>query len=141
METQWCHLLACHLSLVAHRLQELYFRHLHSLASKRPGLITFEHRKEMWTNYEELFTVLNSVDAPLNLPNIWLWDMIDEFLYQFQSYRALAGQANQEPDINFLKANPDVWSPEKVRPRADSGCIPSCSSRWDRPAIWQGGSC
>lgn len=128
--------MAWRLSRVTYRLQELCFRHLHSIAAKRPGLITFAHRKEMWTNYEELFTVLNSVDAPLNLPNVWLWDMIDEFLYQFQSYRALAGQANQEPDIAFLKANPNVWAPEKVRPRPDAACIPSCPSRWDLPARW-----
>lgn len=96
-------------------MQELYFRRLHSLASKRPAMINFEHRKEMWTNYQQLFEVLNTANAPLNLPNVWLWDMIDEFLYQFQIYRALAGQANQEPDVAFLKANPDVWSPEKVR--------------------------
>jgi RNA polymerase I-associated factor PAF67 len=101
-------------------VQELYFRRLHSLAAKRPNMLSFAHRKEMWTNYCELFKLLNDTDAPLNLPNVWLWDMVDEFLYQFQIYRALAGQANQQPDIDFLRANPDVWSAEKVQPSAST---------------------
>lgn len=96
-------------------LQELYYRHLHSLAMRHDGLITFEHRKSMWDNYAALFKVLASIEASMNLPNSWLWDMIDEFMYQFQTYRALAGQANRQPDIAFLKANPDVWSIDKVR--------------------------
>ena len=113
-------------------LQELYFRHLHGLAAKKPGLITFEHRKAMWDNYEQLFDVLNTADAPLNLPPIWLWDMIDEFLYQFQTYRALAGQANQQPDIDFLKANPNAWAPEKVHPHGP----PSSAVICERHGCW-----
>ena len=104
-----------HAELVAACAQELYYRRLHSLAAKRPGTINFATRKDMWMNYQQLFKVLNEANAPLNLPNVWLWDMIDEFLYQFQMYRALAGQANQRPDIEFLRENPDVWSAEKVQ--------------------------
>lgn len=97
-------------------MQELYYRHLHSLAMRHDGLITFEHRKSMWDNYVALFKVLASIEASMNLPNSWLWDMIDEFMYQFQTYRALAGQANRQPDVAFLKAHPDVWAIDSVRP-------------------------
>lgn len=98
-------------------VQELYFRHLHSLAMRPDGLILFEQRKAMWQNYVSLFDVLATVDASMNLPNSWLWDMIDEFMYQFQTYRALAGQATRQSDVQFLKANRDVWAIDKVPSR------------------------
>ena len=94
-------------------VQELYYRRMSSLGPRRQ--MGLELRRDMWENYRKLFELLATVNAPLNLPNVWLWDMIDEFLYQAQFYRALAGQANTKPDIEFLRANPDVWSPELVR--------------------------
>lgn len=39
------------------------------------------------------------------LPNVWLWNMVDEFLYQFQSfaqYRAKLTTKSQE-EIELLK--------------------------------------
>lgn len=38
----------------------------------------------------------------LNLPNQWLWDIIDEFVYQFQSFCQ-------------YKANPSKRTPEELK--------------------------
>lgn len=61
--------------------KELYYRHIYS--KLQPSL---EQRMESWLNYCDIFNLLLSVDTPisLELPNQWLWDMIDEFIYQFQ---------------------------------------------------------
>ncbi len=57
----------------------MYFRHLY--ARCQPDLA---QRIESWDNYSQLFGVLLSANVNMQLPNIWLWDMIDEFIYQFQ---------------------------------------------------------
>lgn len=61
--------------------KELYYRHIYSKLQP-----TLEQRMESWLNYCDIFNLLLSVDTPLalELPNQWLWDMIDEFIYQFQ---------------------------------------------------------
>ena len=31
----------------------------------------------------------------MQLPNEWLWDMVDEFMYQFQAYHQFRGKISQ----------------------------------------------
>ena len=47
---------------------------------------TIEQRFESYYNYCKLFNYILSADTPVNLelPNQWLWEIIDEFIYQFQ---------------------------------------------------------
>lgn len=47
---------------------------------------------------------------------MWLWDMVDEFLYQFGLYTSIKGLVSERTtsEIEFLKANQDVWDPAKV---------------------------
>lgn len=63
--------------------KELYYRQLYARNTRGPLLV---HRYESFMNYQELFSeLLSSKDPiPLSLPNVWLWDIIDEFVYQFQ---------------------------------------------------------
>ena len=53
-----------------------------------------------------------SGDEPvrLELPNQWLWDIIDEFIYQFQSFSQFRSRLAKmpEPDVQALKSNPKV---------------------------------
>ena len=65
--------------------KELYYRHIYSKLQP-----TLEQRIESWLNYCDIFNLLLNVDSPLalELPNQWLWDMVDEFIYQFQVRRA-----------------------------------------------------
>ncbi|KAK7804265.1 hypothetical protein U0070_019389, partial [Myodes glareolus] len=54
--------------------------------------------------------------APLELPNQWLWDIIDEFIYQFQSfsqYRCKTAKKSEE-EIDFLRSNPKIWNVHSV---------------------------
>uniref|UniRef100_A0A673JAH9 Eukaryotic translation initiation factor 3 subunit L n=1 Tax=Sinocyclocheilus rhinocerous TaxID=307959 RepID=A0A673JAH9_9TELE len=54
--------------------------------------------------------------APLELPNQWLWDIIDEFIYQFQSfsqYRCKTAKKSEE-EIEFLRNNPKIWNVHSV---------------------------
>ena len=43
-------------------------------------------RFDSYYNYCKLFNNILSADTPVNLelPNQWLWEIIDEFIYQFQ---------------------------------------------------------
>lgn len=96
-------------------MQEMYYRHLHGL--RQSDIITLEHRRESWRNYVRLFEVLQTQNTKMNLPNVWLWDMIDEFLYQFGLYTSIKGLVSERTtsEIEFLKANQDVWDPAKVQ--------------------------
>lgn len=68
----------------------------------------------------KVFCHLNLIDAdgpaPLELPNQWLWDIIDEFIYQFQSfsqYRCKTAKKSEE-EIEFLRNNPKIWNVHSV---------------------------
>ena len=52
----------------------------------------------------------------LELPNQWLWDIIDEFIYQFQSfcqYRSKVKSKN-EIELKSLRERPDIWNVHNV---------------------------
>jgi len=88
--------------------KELYFRHL--FARLTPSL---EHRLESWANYCELFSVVLQGNVNMQLPNLWLWDMVDEFCYQFQSfcqYRAKLALKTPEELEALRAAPPAAWS-------------------------------
>ncbi|ERM98606.1 eukaryotic translation initiation factor 3 subunit L [Amborella trichopoda] len=87
--------------------QEMWYRHLYARLSP-----TLQHRIESWDNYCNLFQVVLHGVVNMQLPNQWLWDMIDEFIYQFQSfcqYRAkLKNKTDQE--IALLRQYDQVWN-------------------------------
>lgn len=94
--------------------KELYFRHIY--AKSQP---TVEQRFDSYYNYCALFNLLLSADhpVPLELPNQWLWDIIDEFIYQFQSYalfRMRANASGKANELNKLKENPKIWNVHSV---------------------------
>jgi len=89
--------------------KELYFRHIY--AKLQP---TLEQRVDSWKNYCEFFNyLLNSgSDLNLELPNQWLWDIIDEFTYQFQAfcqYRSKLKNKTAE-ELTLLKNTPQLWN-------------------------------
>ncbi|KAG8067539.1 hypothetical protein GUJ93_ZPchr0005g14842 [Zizania palustris] len=95
-----------HVFLLLYR--ELWFRHAHA---RVPGLSP-AHRAESWDNYCSLFGLILKGVLNMQLPNQWLWDMVDEFVYQFQSfcqYRAKLKNKTQE-EINLLKQYDEAWS-------------------------------
>ncbi|KAJ3300164.1 Eukaryotic translation initiation factor 3 subunit L [Borealophlyctis nickersoniae] len=94
--------------------KELYYRHIY--AKLNP---TLEDRFASYANYCDLFNfILNNSSEPtdLELPNQWLWDIIDEFIYQFQSfcqYRSKV-KSKSDDDLEQLKERPDVWNVHNV---------------------------
>lgn len=71
--------------------KELYYRHIY--AKLQPSL---EQRFESWENYGVIFDFLLSQPPPgaagsgseqaLDLPNQWSYDIMDEYIYQFQDF-------------------------------------------------------
>eukprot|EP00245_Coleochaete_scutata_P009099 TRINITY_DN292_c0_g2_i1.p1 TRINITY_DN292_c0_g2~~TRINITY_DN292_c0_g2_i1.p1 ORF type:complete len:533 (-),score=111.36 TRINITY_DN292_c0_g2_i1:296-1894(-) len=87
--------------------KEMFFRHVYSL-----GNPTLEQRCDSWDNYCQLFQVVLHENVNMQLPNQWLWDMVDEFIYQFQSfcqYRAKLKQKTDE-ELDLLKQCSAVWN-------------------------------
>ncbi|XP_052825374.1 eukaryotic translation initiation factor 3 subunit L-like [Octopus bimaculoides] len=95
--------------------RELYYRHLYA---RVPTKTTLQHRIDSYFNYCSLFNyILNDNEpVPLDLPNQWLWDIIDEFIYQFQSftiYRSAIEQRTPQ-EKSALQRNPKVWNVHSV---------------------------
>jgi len=94
--------------------KELYFRHIY--AKLQP---TLEHRIDSYYNYCRLFNyILNeSEPVPLALPNQWLWDIIDEFIYQFQSfchYRSKLAKMAEEDRKALKETQNKIWNVHSV---------------------------
>ncbi|CAL2034972.1 unnamed protein product [Caenorhabditis brenneri] len=94
--------------------KELFYRQLYARNARGPLLV---HRYESFMNYQELFSeLLSSKDPiPLSLPNVWLWDIIDEFVYQFQAfclYKANPGKRNADEveDLINIEENQNAWN-------------------------------
>jgi translation initiation factor 3 subunit L len=85
--------------------RELWFRHVYARLTP-----TLDQRIESWDNYCNLFQIILHGNVNMQLPNPWLWDMIDEFIYQFQSfcqYRAkLKTKSDQE--LKLLRGYAEV---------------------------------
>lgn len=62
-----------------------------------------ENRRESWFSYCSLFNMILDEDIVIQLPIEWLWDMIEEFINQFQSYQQYKTKAinykNEESDM------------------------------------------
>jgi translation initiation factor 3 subunit L len=90
--------------------QELYYRHMY--AKLKP---TLEDRVASWTNYMALFSLVLDPEIQLeeriSLPSSWLWDMVDEFVYQYQSFVHYRGKVKTktEDEISMLQDCEQVW--------------------------------
>ncbi|RDD37492.1 Eukaryotic translation initiation factor 3 subunit L [Trichoplax sp. H2] len=75
---------------------------------------TLDQRFESYYNYCNLFNCILSAKAPvrLELPHQWLWNIIDEFIYQFQSFSLYRYKLKhkQENDLAMLRDHPKVWN-------------------------------
>ncbi|KAG2188720.1 hypothetical protein INT44_003859 [Umbelopsis vinacea] len=89
--------------------RELYYRHIYARLSP-----SIQDRFHSYENYCDLFNYILNSDFPVNLelPNQWLWDIIDEFIYQFQSFCNCRNRIKNrsEEEIALLRDNPQIWS-------------------------------
>ncbi|CDJ60071.1 eukaryotic translation initiation factor 3 subunit 6 interacting protein, putative [Eimeria maxima] len=112
-------------SLIITLYKELYYRHLFL---RCPELATWEHRRDSWNNYALLVEYLADTSCAkdretLTLPVQWLWDMLDEFVYQFQESsrwiqrrcKTLADTTDRKKLLAELEAGDlDVWPAARV---------------------------
>jgi len=95
--------------------KELYYRHIYA---KSQGGPTQNERLYSYYNYCDLFNNILSATGPvaLELPNQWLYDIIDEFIYQFQAYTQykckLVKKSSEEIDV--IRNNPKIWNIHSV---------------------------
>jgi translation initiation factor 3 subunit L len=93
--------------------KELFFRHIY--AKHKP---TIEHRYNSFSNYCDLFNLILNTEEPidLELPQKWMWDIIDEFIYQFQSFIQFRGKLKirTAEEILSLKENHKMWNIHSV---------------------------
>lgn len=91
--------------------KELYFRHIYARIQEGP---TIHDRADSFFNYCSFFNLILSAPQPvqLELPDIWLWELLDEFVYQFQNYaqyRARLNDKSQE-ELGLLKKGTNHWT-------------------------------
>lgn len=95
--------------------KELYYRHIYA---KIQGGPTQEQRFKSYYNYCDLFNyILNAeTPVPLELPNQWLFDIIDEFIYQFQTFTQYRCKLSKKTadEIDILRNNPKIWNIHSV---------------------------
>ncbi|GAB2215772.1 hypothetical protein Droror1_Dr00020171 [Drosera rotundifolia] len=87
--------------------KEMWFRHLFAR-----GSVGLKERIESWDNYCELFGVVLLGNVNIQLPNQWLWDMVDEFVYQFQSFCQFRAKlkGKSEHEIALLREFDKAWN-------------------------------
>nr|CAG4643953.1 EOG090X0665 [Lepidurus arcticus] len=95
--------------------KELYYRHIYARVQGGPSV---EQRFESYYNYCQLFNYILSAatPVPLELPNQWLWEIIDEFIYQFQSFSLYRCQLHKrtEEELELLRQSSTVWNIHSV---------------------------
>jgi len=93
--------------------KEMYYRHVYGKMVPTP-----EQKFESFKNYCDLFDFLlhSNADLALELPKQWLWDIVNEFIYQFQAFAFSNSKLKNKSDeeIAALQANPQVWSASSV---------------------------
>ena len=77
---------------------------------------TLETKFASYDNYCTLFHFILNSEGPveLEIPNYyWAWDVIDEFIYQFNSFcsyrQRVAFKADNAEEISVLRENPNTW--------------------------------
>uniref|UniRef100_A0A6U3CZR8 Eukaryotic translation initiation factor 3 subunit L n=1 Tax=Lotharella globosa TaxID=91324 RepID=A0A6U3CZR8_9EUKA len=100
--------------------QQLYYRHLYG----RKPAVGLENQLLSYQNYLDLFNIILGLrtEAPeFEIPGVWLWDIIDEFVYQFSAFHAFRSkvQARESPestkeDRDLLAQRPHAWSAQTV---------------------------
>lgn len=97
--------------------KDLYYRHVYTKFNP-----TYEDRRGSWENYCKLLELFiddleNDQTLSVGLPTQWLWDILDEFVYHYQTYsnnRSKLAKIGKETELAKLKAHPEVFETTKV---------------------------
>ena len=94
--------------------QELCYRHLYARVTTN---FNQEIRVKSWENYLEIFRIMALDKEEINLPVLWIYDILDEFIYQFQNACQWRARIKAEDSLyQELINNPDAtfWSLEEI---------------------------
>lgn len=88
--------------------KEMSLRHQFSKMKQIPISLYLES----WENYNRLFNILlSSKENFIMISTQWAYDIIQEFVYQFQSFCQYRLQTNRtEEELHIMEANKDAWS-------------------------------
>mmetsp|Transcript_127837 Transcript_127837/g.368114 ORF Transcript_127837/g.368114 Transcript_127837/m.368114 type:complete len:529 (+) Transcript_127837:89-1675(+) len=97
--------------------KELYYRHIYSRLQ-----VSLDDRRGSWENYCMLLDLIISdleegQTLSVVVPPQWIWDILDEFVYHYQTYcatRSKAIKAQKENDVKFFKEHPEVYQTTTV---------------------------
>lgn len=91
--------------------KELYYRDIYA---RVPGGPKPDQRFHSFYNYCDLFNYILSAETPvqLELPDQWLWELIDEFVYQFQSFAQYRSRTSKlsPAEIEALNTENKAWN-------------------------------
>jgi translation initiation factor 3 subunit L len=96
--------------------RELYYRHVYTRESPN-----FETRKGSWENYCMLIDLIildlqAGEELSVALPPQWVWDILDEFIYHYQTYCQFRNKTlkAQKEELHKIKEAPDVFETQKL---------------------------
>ena len=75
--------------------KELYFRHFHW---RNPQDVTIYTRFDSWVAYSQVFKALLDADSDVVLPIEWIYDIIDEYVFQFQAFSTYKTESEKLTD-------------------------------------------
>jgi translation initiation factor 3 subunit L len=99
---------------------ELYYRHVYSRLQP-----TFDDRRGSWENYCKLLDLLiddlaEGEDLTVALPAQWIWDILDEFVYHYQTYCGFKNKSvvleakSQKSEMGLIRDHPSVFETPTV---------------------------
>ena len=94
--------------------QELCYRHIYARITSN---FNQEIRVKSWENYLEIFRVIALDREEINIPVLWIYDILDEFIYQFQNACQWRAKIKAEDSLyQEIINNPtsDFWNLEQI---------------------------
>ena len=72
--------------------------------------------KRIYTKEYKTFLLGAKSPVTLELPHQWLWEIIDEFVYQFQSFALFRCSLHKKSadELDFIRQNPTLWNIHSV---------------------------
>ncbi|CDW56618.1 Paf67 domain containing protein [Trichuris trichiura] len=92
--------------------KELYYRFIYAKSYRATSL---KYRVASYYNYMTFFDAILAAEEPLRLtlPDQWLWDIVDEFVYQFHAFCQYKENINNHDDLDIeelKKCDNQVWN-------------------------------
>jgi len=71
-----------------------------------------------YNNYLSIFETILLDKENITIPVQWVWDILDEFLYQYQSFCNFRAKMKDGDDANFqnlISTQSEIWNMETIK--------------------------